>query len=832
MFQNYFRVAVRNLFKNRLYSVINITGLAVGLAACILISLFVRDELSYDQHWSNASQLHRLHTTFAIPGREPFVTVIAQGPAREALLNYFPQDVAAATRFTNFSAVISYDNKSFNESIHFTDPDTASMFDFDVLDGDMQQALQDNSSLAINRSFAMKHFGTVKAVGEVVTFNLYEIQRDYRIGAVFADLPHNTVLDFQALTMIDEGDWSSRPHMFNQWFTVNNTVYFQLRDNSDINTIDSRLEAFANANISIPAGAISDKEENASDFVFYSTMPITEIQLNPVGLGEMKPTGNKMTVTIFAAIAAMILLIACINFMNLSTSKSTQRAREVALRKVMGARRDQLVLQFLGESILLALIGLLLGLVLVELALPVYSDFLNRQLDLSYSDGITLGILAILVGTVGLLGGVYPALVLSGFRPAWVLKANKTAESSGSALLRNILVVFQFTVSISLIVATATVYGQMLYATNMDPGFNKDQLLSLHGMDRPGAASRQEAIRQKILTLPGVTHATLSSEAPFSSDESNQSVSIPGNPEAGSIIIGTVSIDYYFLETLQIPLLAGRNYSRDYALDAYPVADDLVEGETGTGNMLLNKGALARLGFGTPEQALGRQIELTIGGSPANPVKGLFTIVGVVPDIHFQSLKSVKRPEIYFTNRSPAREMLIRYEGDPVKISQQIEALWNSIIPDVPLTYDFADDIAAEEFAQETNTASMLGMFSLLAIVVACLGLYGLASFTAERRTKEIGIRKVLGASVSAIVGLLLWQFSKPVLLANLLAWPIAIWGMVTWLENFPYRLDTWLLLPMCLLAGFIALLISWLTVGGNAARVARSNPIQALRYE
>lgn len=306
------------------------------------------------------------------------------------------------------------------------------------------------------------------------------------------------------------------------------------------------------------------------------------------------------------------------------------------------------------------------------------------------------------------------------------------------------------------------------------------------------------------------------------------------------MLIGTLSIGYDFIDTLEVPLLAGRNYSRDFALDALPDVHGLAEGEMGQGNILVNESALGRLGLGTPSQALGREISMSLRGGDESRGTAVFTVVGVVADMHFQSLKTLKRPEVYLMKSSrsdnsrlnPSGNMLVRYRGDPTAISAAIERVWNDMIPDVPLEYAFADEVAAEEFTRELNTAKMLGLFSSLAIIIACLGLYGLASFTAERRTREIGIRKVLGARVSTIVRLLLWQFSKPVLLANLLAWPIAAWGMVTWLENFPYRLDSWVLAPLCLMAGLLALSISWLTVGGNAARVARRNPIQALRYE
>lgn len=832
MFANYLRVAYRNLVKNPLYSAINIAGLAVGLAACILISLFVRDEYSYDKHWEHADSIYRLNTTIAIPGREPFVTVVTQGPARAALQAYFGEELEAITRFQPMSPVIRYGDRAFAEDVHWTDPDTARMFDLEIIAGDIDQALGDNASLAVNESFAIKHFGTTDAVGEVVNIRSRELERDFRVGAVFRDLPHNTVLDFQVLAMIDEDDWVHAPELFTSWFSVNNTLFFQLRKGSSIQRVSDQLNAFTDANIQIPRGAFADGEVRSSDYISYTAQPLRDIQLNPVGVGEMKPTGDKNQVALFAAIAALTLLIGCINFMNLATARSTQRAREVALRKVLGASRRQLVLQFLGESTLIALAGLLVGVVLVELVLPSYSAFLGKELALSYTSFATLGLLMALVAIVGLLGGVYPALVLSGFRPARVLKANRSMESSGSAALRSLLVIFQFTVSIALIVATTIVFGQMRYATSMDPGFNKDGLLAIEGTGRSGAAEQQSALIAELKAQDGVRVVSASSEMPFNTTEDNTSVRIPGNPEAGSILIGLLRVDYDFFDALGSRLIAGRSYSREYAIDRFPDSSDYRGDSQPAGNIIVNEAAVRRLGFGTPEQALGRGITISMGNADSDDVNGLLTIVGVVRDMNLQSLKSVIRPEVYFATDEPQSYLMLRYEGDPQRVVERTRSVWTSLFPDIPFEYAFVDEVAAEEFRQEQNVATMLGTFSLLAVVIACLGLYGLASFTAERRTKEIGIRRVLGAKISNIVGLLLWQFSKPVVLANLIAWPIACWSMLRWLENFPYRIDAWLLLPACLFAGAVALAISWLTVGGNAARVARRSPVEALRYE
>ena len=826
MFQNYISVAFRNLINHKLYSVINIVGLAVGLAACVMITLFVRDEFSYDTAWKDADRIYRLNTTFNVPGREPFVTVMAMGPSKDALTRYFPEEIEMVTRFNGESPVVKYEDKVFTERMLWTDPETVDMFDLDIIAGDIRSSLNDNATLVVNESFAKKHFGDKNPIDQIMTMTYYATTRDYRVGAVFRDLPHNTTFDYQALVMIDEQDFVSFPWEFDQWFSVNNNVFFKLKDGVSIDSLNARWNDFADTVMDVRTQIPPDT--NPSDFVVFTAQSLLDIQLYPAGSGEMKPTGDIKTVMIFIAIAGLILLIACINFMNLATAKSTQRAREVAIRKVMGAKRKQLVFQFLGESVLLALIGLVLGIVIVEVTLPFYGEFLGRDLTFAYTDGVTLLILLGLISAVGIVGGAYPAFALSGFLPARVLKANKTAETSGSVVLRNALVVLQFTISIGLIVSTAVVYGQMVFGMTMDPGFNKENMLVIRNIGRQGVSNKQEALRDEIMRMPGVKNVSLSFGRPADGNESNSSVEIPSNPDAGSILLGYQAADHAFFETYRIPFIAGRPYDKDRATDGVPSSDGAEAGDILGGTLVINERAVGRLGFASPEVAVGQIVRYGLG----DDVEADLEIIGVVPDINFQSLRQIIRPEMYLLSDQFYGNLTVSFDGDPQALVGRVETLWGQLVTDVPFLYEFVDEALAEEFEQEQALATMLGAFSVLAIAIACLGLFGLASFTAERRTKEIGIRKVMGASVFDIVRLLIWQFSKPVLTANLIAWPLVAWGMMGWLESFPYRLETWLLAPLCLAAGLIALGIAWATVGGNAARVARSNPITALRYE
>jgi len=825
MFKNYILVAIRNLISHKLYSAINIAGLAVGLAACVLIALFVQDELTYDKHWAKADSLYRLHTTFNLPGREPMVSVQASGPSKAALKAYFPEEVGKITRFNNMFPVVRYKDRTESEGIVWTDPETADLFDLDVIAGDMHKALGDNASLAINRSFAERYFGDDDPIGQVLTLNNYNIIRDYQVAAVFEDLPHNTVLNFQALAKIDEADFVDQGWEFAQWFSVNNYLFFELKDGASIETLNNSLNGFVDVSIDFEPNA---KFSKPSDFLEMSAQKLTDIQLHPQGGFEMKPTGSMANVIIFISIAALILLIACINFMNLATAKSTQRAREVALRKVLGAHRGQLILQFLGESVLLALIGLVLGIVLVEMAIGPFGDFVGKNLVLNYTDGLTLGVLIGLVGVVGTVGGVYPALVLSGFLPARVLKANRSAEASGSAALRNTLVIVQFAISIGLIIATSTVYGQRLYATSMDPGFNKENMVVIWNLDRTDMAGKQNTFRQEVLRLPGVVSAALSADTPSNGNDSNSSVRREEDDPGEELLFGRQVVGYEFFGTYEIDVLAGRVFSRDRETDGMPTVVDTPEEQPLTGTIVVNQTAVDHLGYASPKDAIGKRISLGVGEGR----QALMEIIGVIPDMKFQSLRSHMRPEIYVLNRTFVRALSVKFEGNPAALLTKIEAIWNTMAPTVPYRHEFIDERMAEEFGEEQQQSTLLAIFAGLAIVIACLGLYGLASFTAERRTKEIGIRKVMGASVFDIVRLLIWQFSKPVLLANLIAWPVVVYGLLSWLETFPYRFESWWLGLFCVVSGLIALAIAWATVGGNAAKVARANPINALRYE
>lgn len=823
---NYLVIGWRNIIKNKLFSCINIFGLAIGLAACSLITLFVRAELGYDSFWQQADKIQRVHLTFNIPGRDPIHAVSTPGPVMQGMKKYFPQ-IDLAARIAPINPTIEKDGQNFVEEMRMVDADFINIFDFETVKGDLSQALNDPHSLVLTQTLAKKYFADQDPLGQTLSLDFDAFKRDYKITAVIKDLPENSQLTLSAMVLIDESDWTHNQSRFISWFSVNSQLYITTKKAGDLAQINAGLDDFVNNNF--PKLPIGGDDVKASELLNMSAMNIQQLHLNAIGMGEFNPRGSNETVMVFSAIALLILFIASINFMNLSTARASQRAKEVSIRKVMGASRANLISQFLGESILLTLLALAVAISLVEFVLPLYNDILNKSLAIDYGSTDLLQITALAL-VVGLIGGAYPAFVLSNFRPATVLKSNKSAETSASLKLRAVLVVIQFSVSIGLFISTGVVYSQMLYAESMDSGFNKDNMLIINRFGREAANQKREMMVEELSRNPQVTAITWSQETPGGSNENNTSMRTPDMSPQDALLIGQRTIGYDFFKTYQMELVAGRSYSRDRN-DIRTTTAQLREGTDFKSSIILNESALRRLGLGTPEQAIGKSV-FTGRGDPTEKLEAELEIIGVVSDVHFDSLKASIRPEIYHLSHNWGRSVSIRFIGDPMALVKTTQSLWQQEIPGIPFSYSFVVDDIAQQYDTEQGEAKMFAAFSALAILVACLGLYGLASFTAERRTKEIGLRKVMGASVLDIVKLLVWQFSKPVLVANIIAWPAAFWLMSTWLESFVYRIDSSVIIGLSVMAGMMAMLIAWATVAGNSVRVAKSNPIKALRYE
>lgn len=837
MFKHYRNAAIRHLVNSKLFSAINILGLAIGIAACTLIALYVHDETSYDQHWDNAERIFRINTTIDRTGSSPNTVNVTSAAALPALRRYFAAEIELGAYTVFKGNEIRIGDRRFDATVLEVDPELIDIFELETLAGSLKAALESPNGIALDAAVAERLFAGDEALEK--TLMLVDSDgnaADFRVGAVYRLPPANTVLDLPAMIRHDA---TARPYLMS-WGILSGPTYVQLAPGVDVAGIHSRMAAFVDQNVDI-SGMVAGPDVAPSDRVNFTFQTIPDAYLHSPGGGG----GNPTIVFTFAAVAVLVLLIACFNFMILTTAKATQRAKEVAIRKVVGASRGQLVVQFLGESFLITLVAIVASLAIVELTLPSFESLVGRSLEIPYSDPrVYLSLLALLA-VVGFTSGLYPAFVLSQFRPAGTFKANRLTEAKGSVSLRSVLVVFQFGVSIALMIATAAIYAQVQFTVNRDPGFNKENLLvigSLLRVDNPmarsGTAASKETLRREIAALPAVVSAGLSVHQP-GQRVGLSTITVPFTlleGPAGAQPIWILGVDDGFFGTYETPLIAGRNFaaaqdreSRLLPWSSFDVA--AVDPQaTSTSNVILNASAARQLGFSAAADAIGRQ--LRSGNSGFTGLVETATVIGVVADTQYFSLRTEPRPEVYVFSPAFADVLTVRFRGVPQTLLRGVADIWQAWAGDEPLAATFVDQNLLEQVAAERTEGRVLVSFAALAILVACLGLFGSASFTVDRRTKEIGIRKVFGAEVGEVVGLLLWQFSRPVLIANLLAWPVALWALMNWLERFPYRIETWILAPICLAAGFVALAIAGLTVAGSSLRVAAASPIHALRYE
>jgi putative ABC transport system permease protein len=834
MWRNYLTVGLRALAKNKTYAFINIFGLALGLAACLLILLFVRYELSYDKALPGAAQAYQFQSYFTDPDAGE-VQMIQMAPyvSKDALQKDFPQ-IEAAVHALSASPIVLKDGQAYStKEFRFVDGNLLDILQFPLLRGDARSALSEAGSLVLTESEARKYFGGADPMGQTLTLSARGQQTDYRVTGVLKDLPKNTHFAANMLARYDpQSYWADQQDFMTQWGWQSGWVYVKLRPGADAEAVNAQMEAFEKRNI--PDQVFGGQRTNQGDFAEFRLVNIADVHLGEAQDAAMTPGNDRRSILTFAIIAVLILAMACVNFTNLATARASQRAREVALRKVLGASRKQLIIQFMGESLLVSALAMLLALAFVELLLPAFSAFLDADLTMRYvgEGGLILAIL-LLVALVGAAGGIYPAFYLSRFQPAQVLKANKSsAEAQGSGSLRNILVVAQFAVSIGLIICTAIVYTQTVYARTADPGYKRDGLMQLEGVGRREMFPRLESLTRELQKVDGVTSVGRTNIGVATRNNTNTGVQVPGRNDP--INIGYYSIDAGFFDTMGIELVAGRLFQESRPMDdsTTPFPEDpaaeraLVQRGI---NVVVNELAVRRLGLGTPQQAVGKTVKVLADPEYGGVMNA--TIVGVVKDSRFRSIRETIDPIIFRFSRLGQGWMLVRYDSpDPGRVRRDVEAVWKRIAPEVPFEAEFSEEIIGELYEAEEARAQTFAGFALLAVIVACLGLFGLAAFTAERRTKEIGIRKVLGARSRDIVRLLAWQFSKPVIVANLIAWPVAWWVMRDWLNGFDTRIG---LGPTpFLLAGFLALAIALGTIAGHAFKVARANPIHALRYE
>ena len=824
MLRHYLAMSMRSFFRHKLYSFINIVGLSVGLAVAILIGLYVRDQLSYDSWIPDTGNLYRLEVTFHNPGGAPFPLAMAPFPVVTAISGQIPQ-VKAVTHVMPEQMTVNVGDRQFRETITFVDPNFFRVIRLPLVEGARARVLSRPESVVLSQSAARKFFGTVDPIGKILDLGQDEnsacaptdnacLSRVYPliVTGVLRDLPQNTqlVADLvvpntsraDEMTPFEKAhDWTS-----GDW----DYGYVELRPGVRPATVLAAIPPVLDRSFNPHSLGIS-----ASEFERYRLTPFRDVHLTSDRYHGMTPGGSWTTVYGLGAIALLIVLIACCNFTNLATARSTLRAREIAVRKVGGAKRGELVVQFLVEAVLFSLVSLAIALSLVEVLLPLYDRFLGTPIAIRYlADWKLLGTLIAGAVAVGLLSGAYPAIVLSRFRPVPSLSPGGSVYGS-SGFLRSALVVAQFTISIGLGIVALVVFRQVNFARNVNLGFDRDGILVVQGVARLTPAERQ-GFATALRADPQITGLAYSNAVPFNlSHVDNDEIRTVGNP--ASIPAQLINIGPKFPSLYRIKLLAGRLLSDERGEDASK--GGVVQ------NVLINASGAHRLGL-SPEEAVGKRI--TVGNGYTA------TIVGVLGDAKLQGMREAVPPQLYYFDKADphaTRMLSIRIRGDSArKTLSFIDQTWRSFAPGAAMRSYYLSNVFQDLFQPDERQGAMLGLSVGVAIFVACLGLFGLVVFTADRRTKEIGVRKVSGARTGDIMRLMLWRISLPVVTANVIASPIAYLYLRHWLDGYAYRIA---LTPIYFVAaGAVALLIAWATVYANTLRLARTSPVHALRYE
>lgn len=804
MFRNVVSITARTIIRYPLYSLINIAGLAVGLAAVVIILLFVRYEFSYDRHLEGHEQIYRVSRMFHAPNSATLDLATIAGAAAPLLTSDF-EEIEASVRLLQSNVLFSQsDVKLYVPKTTFADENVFDVLPFEFIRGDASSAFSGPAAVIVTESTARKLFGTTDVIGQTLTLTT----TDSVITAVIADMPENSHFAIDALAPMQRLVDRFGQGFLERWGNNSFQTYLRLTPGADIDDVRNNMDDFLVRHIG--SNAIM-----TTTFVF---QPLTDIHLHSNRQSEMKPNGSITNVYMLIAISSIVLAIACINFVNLTTARAAQRAREVGLRKAIGATRQTLVRQFLGEATGIAFLALMGAIAIVEIGLPSFNAFMGAEIEFNYvTDPVVLGGFIAVLLTVGAIAGSYPALVLSAFQPATVLKGAQMTGGSGSTL-RRLLVIGQFTVSVVLMIATGIVYMQVQYARDFAPGYEIDQRLIVAAPRGPDPLPIYEAFRNELAASPDILSVAAGSRMPTTALLDGDGFRLIGGEDSTIFSFRTLGVDYGFFETFGIDIVEGRSFSREFG------ADDI----TGDGgSALINARAAEILGFNNPATAIGQRIGRFVGTDDTDD----FTIVGVVDDVQFTSVHSEVEPLVAM--RMPNR---FNFFGIHLKTTdigaalRTIDQAWANAAPQFPIVRSFLDENFAALYRDEERQGQIFTIFASLAILIACLGLFGLASFSAERREKEIGIRKSLGATGFSVVRLLTSEFAVLVLVANLIAWPLAWYAMGLWLDGFAYRVS--MSPTVFLAAGIVSIVIALATVGIQAARSAAMSPAISLRND
>jgi putative ABC transport system permease protein len=786
MVKNYLLIAIRNIFRNKLFSTVNILGLAFGICSALLIFLWVNDELEVDQFHTQVDQLYRVMENQQYTDGKLFTFASTPAPMAPFIKEKYPE-IERASRFTwQINSLFQYADQSFYEGGFYVDQDFIEMFSFPLVAGDVKTALKEKNSIVISEAMAKKYFGKEDALGKILTVNA---KSAFTVTGVVKTIPKKSSIQFEYL-MPFEFFWEENKKWLEEWDNNNVRTFLQLRKGTNVADFGAKFKHEVRAHV---------EKTNVELFV----QPFGEMYLKGEFENGVQSGGRMEYVKIFFVVAVFVLVIACINFMNLSTAQATKRAKEVGLRKVIGAAPHQLFRQFMGESFLTVFLSALIAALMSYLLIPLFNEITGKEVSLNLLDGPVLVTFAGIVLFTAFMAGSYPALFMSEFKPVQVLKG-QLKSGSRAAMFRKILVIVQFSLSIILIISTTVVFRQMSFMTDRDIGFDRNNLFSVW-MDGE-IPKKFETFRTRLLAEPGIESVTASSQLPIEVGNSTYGLQWEGKDPEERILFSNMNVDYDFIQTMKMEMTEGRPFDRSRVTDS--------------SNFIVNQKAAEKFGFknGTAGQ------DLTMWEKKGK-------IIGVVKDFNFGSLHSPVEPLVMRIDPAWMNCLLVRTKPNETEAAiQAVEKLWKEYAPGYPFKYSFLNQDWEEFYKAEGQRGKLFNTLSILSIFISCLGLFGLSAFSAERRTKELGIRKALGASMPGLVRLMGKEFAALVLIAAAVGCPVGWILMTMWLENYAYHVDVGY--GTLAAASFVCLAISLITISYHSVKVAATDPVKSLRYE
>ena len=802
MLKNYFKIALRNILKYKIFSFINIFGLALGLAACILVGLFIWQELNYDSYHLNCENIYRVSMKITGPPVSTKILHLAQTPAIVAtnLKQNFPEiDKSSRIYFSNDNLITYKDKRILEDEVIFADEDFFDIFNYKILQGNPNKFLREKNTIIITQKTADKYFGKENPIGKIINYNN---KLDLKIEGVIENVPINSHFTFSMVATYETlVDLPVRNYL-NQWgATFGSYTYIMLNNRTNVTEFENKISHFLTTKM--------DTSDQSKHTVILQ--PLKSIHLHSNLEDEITPNSSIKYLLILSSIALFILILAVINFVNLTTARALKRAREIGVRKVFGASRLELSRQFLGESVLITLIALAFALVMIELFIPSFSQLIGKTLIYNcFGSAYILFVIVASTIIIGIFAGLYPAFVLTHYQPALIMKGEAKQGKSGTAILRKCLILFQFSISIILIIFTILINQQVNFMRSFDMGFDKDLVVILKTPERMSYNS--ETVKSEINAIPGVIESSVSLGAPLQGSGFGTNLIEKDDKE---MRVKVKMIDFNYLDFYNIPLLAGRKFS------------ELIDSDFRTVTVV-NESTVKSLGFSSNEEAIGHAytISLSDGEKPFKP-----KIVGVVKDFNFESLHENVSPLLFMNWTYLFKEVSIKINPKNIpETLKEVKHVWEKFYPAHPFAYSFLDDDIDKMYNAEERSFRVVSFFSVLAIIIACMGLLGLTIYTSEQRRKEIGIRKILGASISNIMKNLSLEFIKLVLIANAIAWPVSYLLINKWLASFPYKVN--INVSIFVIAGMIALFISFITIGYTVFRISFSNPVTSIKYE